>query len=62
MKCQRMPEDVRCIDMKDLSRGRPSDDQVWQMIIEMTDLTNSSAFQKLEAESLEGQGRIAQTA
>ena len=46
-----LPEDVGCIDMEDLSRGRPSDDQVWRMIIEMTGLTNSSAFQKLEDES-----------
>ena len=27
------------------------DDQVWQMIIEMTGVTNSSAFQKLEDDS-----------
>ena len=33
------------------SRGRPSDDQVWQMILEMTGVNNSSAFQKLEDES-----------
>lgn len=46
-----LPEDVGCIDMEDLSRGRPSDDQVWRMIIEMTGLTNSSSFQKLEDES-----------
>ena len=46
-----LPEDVRCIDMEDPSRGRPSDDQVWRMIIEMTGSTDSSAFQKLEVES-----------
>ena len=33
------------------SKVRPSDDQVWQMIIEMTGVTNSIAFQKLEDES-----------
>ena len=43
-----LPEDVGCIDMEDPSRSRPSDDQVWQMIIEMTGVTNSSAFQMLE--------------
>ena len=46
-----LPEDVRCIDIEDPSRSRPSDDQVWQMIIEMTGVTNSSAFQTLENES-----------
>ena len=43
-----LPEDIRCIDIEDPSRSRPSDDQVWQMIIEMVGVTNSSAFQKLE--------------
>ena len=46
-----LPEDVRCIDMEDPSRSRPSDDQVWQMIIELSGVTNSSAFQKLEDKS-----------
>lgn len=46
-----LPEDIRCIDIEDPSRVRPSDDQVWQMIIEMVNVTNSSAFQKLEDES-----------
>ena len=46
-----LPADVSCIDMEDPSRGRPSDDQVWQMIIEMTGVTNSTAFQKLDDES-----------
>lgn len=45
-----LPEDVRCIDIEDPSRVRPSDDQVWQMIIEMVNVTNSSAFQKLDDE------------
>lgn len=47
-----LPEDIRCIDIEDPSRVRPSDDQVWQMIIEMVNVANSSAFQKLEDESM----------
>lgn len=43
-----LPEDVRCIDIEDPSRSRPSDDQVWQMIVEMVGVTNSSAFLALE--------------
>lgn len=39
------------IDIEDSSRSRPSDDQVWQMIIEMVGVTNSSAFQVLEDKS-----------
>jgi len=46
-----LADDVSCIDMDDPSRGRPSDEQVWQMIIEMPGVTNSSAFQRLEDES-----------
>lgn len=46
-----LPEDVRCIDIEDPSRSRPSDDQVWQMIIEMVGVPNSSAFQTLVDES-----------
>ena len=46
-----LPDDVSCIDMEGPSRVRPSDDQVWQMIIELCGVTNSSAFQKLEDES-----------
>ena len=45
-----LPEDVRCIDIEDPSRSRLSDDQVRQMIIEMVNVTNSSAFQKLDDE------------
>ena len=37
--------------VEDSSRSRPSDDQVWQMIIEMVGVTNSSAFQVLEDKS-----------
>ena len=48
--CDKMCQELS-LDTLDLSRGRPSDDQVWRMIIEMTGLTNSSAFQKHEDES-----------
>ena len=46
-----LPDDVGCIDMEDPTRGRPADDQVWQMIIVMAGVANSSAFQKLDDES-----------
>ena len=46
-----LPDTVRCLDIEDSSRSRPSDDQVWQMIIEMVGVTNSSAFQVLEDKS-----------
>ena len=45
-----LPDDVGCIDIEDPSRGRPSDDQVWQMIRELTGVTHSSAFQQLPDE------------
>ena len=46
-----LPDDVCCVDIEDLSSRRPSDVQVWRMIMEMTGVTNSSAFQKLDDES-----------
>ena len=46
-----MLPDTVCLDIEDSSRSRPSDDQVWQMIIEMAGVTNSSAFQVLEDKS-----------
>ena len=46
-----LPDSVRCLDIEDSSRSRLSDDQVWQMIIEMVGVTNSSAFQVLEDKS-----------
>ncbi len=46
-----LPDTVRCLDIEDSSRSRPSGDQVWQMIIEMVGVTNSSAFQVLEDKS-----------
>lgn len=42
------PDDVRCLEMEEGSKGRPSDDQVWLHIREWTGATNSSAFQQLE--------------
>lgn len=42
-----LPDDVICIDIEEPSHRRPSDDQVWQIIREMTGTTNSSAFQLL---------------
>ena len=38
-------------EREQMPRSRPSDDQVWQMIIEMVGVTNSSAFQVLEDKS-----------
>ena len=45
-----LSDDIGCIDIEDPSRSRPSDDQVWQMIIELTGVTNASAFQRLPEE------------
>ena len=45
-----LEDDISCIDIEDISRGRPSDDQVWLMIKEYTGATNSNAFQQLEDE------------
>ena len=45
-----LPENVRCLDIEDPSRVRPSDDHVWQMIIEKSGVTNASAFQQLNEE------------
>lgn len=42
--------DVHCLDIEDPSRKRPSDDQVWQMIMEKSGVTNASAFQQLNDE------------
>ncbi len=42
-----MPDDVACLDIEDVSKGRPSDDQVMLLIKEKTGATNSSAFQQL---------------
>ena len=42
-----LADDVGCLDIEDLSKGRPSDDQVMSLIKEMTGATNSCAFQQL---------------
>ncbi len=44
---QPLKDDVNCLDIEDPSRVRPSDDQVWQMIREIANVTNASAFQQL---------------
>jgi hypothetical protein len=43
-----LEDDVPCLEFEDVSRGRPSDDQVMLLIKERTGVTNSSAFQQLE--------------
>ena len=43
-----LPEDVYCLDIEGSSRRRPSDDQIWKLIIEKTGVTNNSAFQQLD--------------
>ena len=45
-----LSDDIGCMDIEDPSRSRPSDDQVWAYIKEATGVTNSSAFQQLEAD------------
>ena len=42
-----LSDDVACLDIEDVSKGRPSDDQVMLLIKERTGATNSSAFQQL---------------
>ena len=43
-----LADDINCMDIEDLSKRKPSDDQVWAYIKEKTGVTNSSAFQQLE--------------
>ena len=45
-----LADDINCLDIEDPSKRRPSDDQVWQMIIEKSGVTNASAFQQLNEE------------
>ena len=45
-----MSDDVACLDIEDISKGRPSDDQVMMLIKEKTGATNSSAFQQLPSD------------
>lgn len=42
-----LSDDIHCLDIEDPSRKRPSDDQVWRMIIEKSGIRNASAFQQL---------------
>lgn len=49
-----LADDVHCLDIEDSSRNRPSDDQVWRMIIEKSGVTNASAFQQLTDEVKRG--------
>ncbi|WP_027456028.1 transposase [Xylanibacter brevis] len=53
-----LSDDVHCLDIEDASRKRPSDDQVWQMIIEKSGVTNASAFQQLNEEVKRGVLRV----
>ena len=46
-----LPDDVKCLEIEGFSRKRPSDDQVWLQIKELTSVTNSTAFQKLPDET-----------
>lgn len=43
-----LADEICYLDVEDLSRRRPSDDQVWAYIKEVTGVTNSTAFQMLE--------------
>jgi hypothetical protein len=45
---QPLEDDVPCLEIEDISRGRPSDDKVMLLIKERTGVTNSSAFQQLD--------------
>ena len=53
-----LSDDFHCLDIEDPSRKRPSDDQVWQMIIEKSGVTNASAFQQLNEEVKRGVLRV----
>ena len=45
-----LSDDICCLDIEDVSKGRPSDDQVMMLIKEKTGAPNSSAFQQLPDE------------
>lgn len=45
---EQLPDDVKCLDIENFSRNRPSDDQIMLMIKDKTGTTNSGAFQKLD--------------
>ena len=42
-----LDDDVECLDIEGSSRCRPSDDQIWKLIMDKTGATSSSAFQHL---------------
>ena len=43
-------DDVQCLEIEKKVYSKPSDDQVWQQIKELTGVTNSTTFQLLEGE------------
>ena len=43
-------DDVQCLEIEKKVYSKPSDDQVWQQIKELTGVTNSTTFQLLESE------------
>ena len=45
-----LSDDICCLDIEDVSKGRPSDDQVMMLIKEKTGAPNSSAFQQMPDE------------
>lgn len=45
-----LSDDICFLDIEDVSKGRPSDDQVMMLIKEKTGAPNSSAFQQLPDE------------
>ena len=45
-----LSDEVTCLDIEDVSKGRLSDDQVMLLIKEKTGATNSSAFQQFPAD------------
>jgi len=45
-----LSDDIFCLDIEDVSKGRPSDDQVMMLIKEKTGAPNSCAFQQMPDE------------
>lgn len=43
-----LADDVCCLDIEGSSRRRPSDDQIWKLIMDKAGVTNSTAFQQLD--------------
>ena len=48
--CSILSDDIVCLDIEDVSKGRPSDDQVMLLIKGKTSATNISTFQQLSDE------------